>query len=381
VVSLDTSTAGAAFARLRELVRSWVDWGRHTPVGLALHRFNHFRGTRLAGTVTFYGFLSVFPLLVLGFSVALRVVGADGVAQLEAFVEQYVPGIADELRLQEVRSSAASLQVVGFITFLVTGLGWVDATRASVRSMWGLPDRDGNLVLRKLADLAALTGLGALVALSLVASTWVSGEGERLLRWINQDESTVGIIASNLLAQALALVTASLLVGYLLSGLPRILMQWRVLLPAALVGGLALEVLKRLLIGYISGFAGNSTYGAFGVPVALLVWIYVIARLLMVIAAWTAERSDAPLVQPRFIEAAAAMRAAGDTEEAKKEEAWEAEHLGGDLAGATPRARGVSRHRDMALAAAAGMALGLVLRRRARGTGCRATPGRRSGLA
>jgi membrane protein len=342
---------------------SWVDRARHTPVGEALHRFNHFRGTRLAGTVTFYGFLSVFPLLVLAFSVALRVVGSDGVAQLEEFVEQYVPGIADELRLQQVRNSAASLQVVGVVTLLVTGLGWVDATRASVRSMWGLPDRDGNLVVRKLVDLLALAGLGALVALSLAASTWVSGEGERFLEWINQDESTVGLIASNILAQVLALLTASLLVGYILSGLPRILMQWRVLLPAALVGGLALEMLKRLLIGYISGFAGNSTYGAFGVPVALLVWIYVIARLLMVIAAWTAERSDAPLVQPRFVEAAEAMRAAGDIAEAKKEEAWEAEHLRHASDGAARPSR-APRARDVALGAAAGLAIGAALRRR-----------------
>ena len=58
---------------------------------------------------------------------------------------------------------------------LITGLGWVDATRASVRSMWGLPDKDGSLVARKLIDLLVLGGLGVLVGVSLVASTWVSG--------------------------------------------------------------------------------------------------------------------------------------------------------------------------------------------------------------
>lgn len=350
-------------ARVRHRVGAWVDQARHTPIGEAFHRFNHFRGTRLAATVTFYGFLSVFPLLVLGFSVALRVVGTEGVAELEAFVEQYVPGIADELALQQVRSSAASLQVVGVVTLLVTGLGWVDATRASVRAMWGLPDRDGNLFLRKIVDLIALIGLGALVALSLVASTWVSGAGARLLALVNQDQSTAGLFATNLLAQTLALITASLLVGYIIAGLPRIRISWRVLLPAALVGGLSLELLKRLLIGYISGFASNNTYGAFGVPIALLVWIYVIARLLMVIAAWTAERSDAPLVQPRFIEAASAMRAAGDAREAAKEEQWEAEHLAPGADASTERGRG-QRRRHLALAAATGVVVGLAVRRR-----------------
>lgn len=354
---------------MRGLIARGRDLGhrlQQTPVGKAFHRFSHFRGTRLAGTVTFYGFLSVFPILVLAFSVTLRVVGTDGVAQLEGFVEEYVPGIAEQLALQQVRQSAASLQVVGAATLLITGLGWVDATRASVRSMWGLPDKDGSLVVRKLVDLLAFAGLGVLVAISLVASTWVSGEGERLLEWLNQENSTAGVLASNVLAQVLASLTATALVAYIISGLPRIRIPWRVLLPAALVGGVGLEILKRVLIGYISGFAGNNTYGAFGVPIALLVWIYVIARLLMVIAAWTAERCGAPLVQPRFLEAAAAMRAAGD-EEAEKEEQWEAEHLAALPAAST--GSDPQRGRSMPTAAAAlgaGVLLGLAAGRRVR---------------
>lgn len=308
------TTYRSLVARARAHGQQIASWASHTPVGRALHRFNHFRGTRLAGTVTFYGFLSVFPILVLAFSVTLRVVGTEGVAQLEDFVEEFVPGISDQLALQRVRTSASSLQVVGAVTLLVTGLGWVDATRASVRSMWGLPDRDGSFVGRKLRDLLALIGLGILVALSLLATTWASGQGERLLQRINLDDSSAGQVALNGLAQALAWVTATLIVGYVIAGLPRIRIPWTVLVPAALVGGIVLELLKHVLIGYISGVASNNTYGAFGVPIALLVWIYVIARLLMVVAAWTAERCGAPLVQPRFVEAAAAMQAAGDPE-------------------------------------------------------------------
>jgi membrane protein len=62
------------------------------------------------------------------------VADGDAGAQLEEFIEDYVPGIADELALQQVRASAASLQVFGALALLVTGLAWVDATRASVRS-------------------------------------------------------------------------------------------------------------------------------------------------------------------------------------------------------------------------------------------------------
>lgn len=360
-------TPESLVTRTRDKARERHTWFSGTLVGRAVHRFNHFRGTRLAGTVTFYGFLSVFPILMLAFSVTLRVVGAEGVLRLEEFVEEYVPGIADQLGLERLRRSAASLQIVGAATLLVVGLGWVDATRASVRAMWGLPDKEGNLVVRKLRDLLAFFGLGVLVALSLLASTWVSGVGHWLLEQVGQEQSSAGRTASTLLAQLLASLTATAIVAYILAGLPQIRMPWKVLLPAALVGGVALEVLKRLLIGYVSGFAGNNAYGAFGVPIALLIWIYVIARLLMVIAAWTAERCGAPLVQPRFLEAAAAMRAAGDVE-ADREEAWEASQLA--LVAARREAahakagRFDARMRGFVGGVAAGAALALLLRRR-----------------
>jgi membrane protein len=356
------ASGGSAISRARHRVGELIAWAEGTLVGRAFHRFNHFRGTRLAGTVTFYGFLSVFPILVLAFSVTLRVVGADGVARLEEFVEGYIPGIADQLALQQVRRSAASLQVIGAVTLLVTGLGWVDATRASVRAMWGLPDKHGNLVLRKLRDLAAFVGLGVLVGLSLLASTWVSGAGDDLLDRLGLAQSTAGLVASTVLAQVLASLTATLIVAYILAGLPQIRMPWRVLLPAALVGGIALEILKRLLIGYISGFASDNTYGAFGVPIALVIWIYVIARLLMVIAAWTAERCDAPLVQPRFLEAAAAMRAAGDERDAEREEQWEVEQLATLAPGSRDRPRRPGR--GFVVGVLAGVVVGVLVGRR-----------------
>lgn len=41
------------------------------------------------------------------------------------------------------------------------------------------------------------------------------------------------------------------------------------------------------------GVAAKSMYGAFGVPVALLIWINLMAKLLLYCSAWTATRADA----------------------------------------------------------------------------------------
>lgn len=71
---------------------------------------------------------------------------------------------------------------------------------------------------------------------------------------------------------------------------------------AAVIGALGFEVLKLLLGGYVRDVAGKSMYGAFGVPVALLLWINFTAKLMLFCAAWTAtpskpdrdERPDGP---------------------------------------------------------------------------------------
>lgn len=285
-----------------------------TPLGRSVTRYQHFRGSRLAGSVTFYGFLSVFPLLVLGFAVTLRVLGAEAVEQFEATIEGYVPGIADDLALPELRQQANQLGILGAVTLTITGLGWVDAQRASVRSMWGLPDRHETLVVRKGKDFLALLGLGALVVVSFLASSYVGGLASKSVELLGLDGSALADGGVRVLGALLALVTSILLMAYLISGLPRVRMSGRVLVIGALAGGVAFDASKHLLVGYVSNVATTSTYGAFGVPMALAVWIYVMARLIMAVAAWTAEESGASMVQPRFAEVVKLQAAAEPVE-------------------------------------------------------------------
>ena len=66
------------------------------------------------------------------------------------------------------------------------------------------------------------------------------------------------------------------------------------------LGAVGFELLKLLLGGYMREVAAKSMYGAFGVPVALLLWINFTAKLLLFCSAWTAvdakdSRSDPEL--------------------------------------------------------------------------------------
>ena len=81
----------------------------------------------------------------------------------------------------------------------------------------------------------------------------------------------------------------TMLFSYLLAGLPRIVVPPRNLLLSALFGAGVFEVLKTFLVSYVVGPASNSAYAAFATPLAMMAWIYLVTRLLMVLAALTVE--------------------------------------------------------------------------------------------
>ncbi len=92
-------------------------------------------------------------------------------------------------------------------------------------------------------------------------------------------------------AFAVAAGTDFLLLLYVLTLLPGVQPSRRRVTVAALTGAVGFELLKLLLSGYIQGVAAKSMYGAFGVPVALLLWINLTTKLVLFCAAWTATPS------------------------------------------------------------------------------------------
>ncbi|GAA3297669.1 hypothetical protein GCM10020295_31120 [Streptomyces cinereospinus] len=87
------------------------------------------------------------------------------------------------------------------------------------------------------------------------------------------------------------MLAAFLLLLYVLTLLPGVEPSRRRLVVGALIGAVGFELLKLLLSGYMQGVAAKSMYGAFGVPVALLLWINLTSKLVLFCAAWTATPS------------------------------------------------------------------------------------------
>lgn len=261
--------------------------------------------SRLAAAITFISFLALFPLITVAAAIGAALLDKDQLKKLEDKISEQVPGISDQLDINSLVANAGTVGLVAGALLLVTGIGWVGSIRDCLRAVWELDDEDeDNPVLRKLKDGVVLLGLGMTVLVSLAASalgsTAVGWSADRL----GIDEDGASGVLLQIVAIAIAVLADFLLLLYVLTLLPGVQPQRRRLLVAALIGAVGFELLKLLLGGYIRGVAARSMYGAFGVPIALLLWINFTAKLMLFCAAWTATGSKKD-------EEAAADRASG----------------------------------------------------------------------
>jgi membrane protein len=256
----------------------------------AASRYQADTGDRLAAAVTFFGFLSFFPLLAATASL-LAVVAPDTAATTVAQqVDSFSPGLAEQLGLEETLRNNTAVGLTGLFSLaglLYAGLGWVDALREALRTMWHQNVKAGNIVKKKLTDVVVLAGLGATLLFSVVVSAAAGAFSDVALGLVGLEGRLVARVLVTGVGTALALFTSTLLFLYLFIRLPKVETPWRRILRGAVLAAVLFEVLKRLGAIYIQGTTENPLYGAFAVVVGLLVWINLVSRMLLFCAAWT----------------------------------------------------------------------------------------------
>ncbi|MFJ9892313.1 YihY/virulence factor BrkB family protein [Streptomyces sp. NPDC091280] len=278
-------------------------------------RLDRVKWSQLAAAMTFISFIALFPLLTVAAAIAAATLSTDQQHELQDKIAEQVPGISDQLNIGSLVDNAGTVGLIAGAVLLFTGIGWVGSMRECLRAVWELPDRDENPLLRKLIDTGVLIGLGGAVLATIAVSTVASA----LVDWINGElgiaQGGWGGILLRAAAFAVAVLADFLLLLYVLTLLPGVEPPRRRLTVAALIGAVGFELLKLLLSGYIQGVAAKSMYGAFGVPVALLLWMNFTSKLVLFCAAWTATPSR-PGEDDDYVPAEAAqnpkVRDAGD---------------------------------------------------------------------
>lgn len=256
---------------------------RHRSVGFPLavaYKFVDDQGAYLTALITYYGFLSIFPLLLLMVTVLGYVLSGDAELRdrlVDSAVSRF-PVIGDQLadNVQTLEGSRVAL-VVGTVVSLYGGLGVAQALQAAFNRAWAVPrNARPNPLLSRLRS----GGMLLVIGVGVLASTVLSAVGA--------GADTLGNVGVGLRV-LVALVGVAVNAGLFLLAF-RLLTARHVPASAHLPGAIGAAVVWHLLqLGgsYYVGHAlagANATYGAFGIVLGLIAWIY-LGSLVVVLAA------------------------------------------------------------------------------------------------
>lgn len=265
----------------------------------ARERYNEVLGGRLAAAIAYYAFFAVFALGLLAYSVVGFVLASNEAAvdAVNRFLQANLPFVDAD----QIAASRNAVAVVGFIGLVFTGVGWIEALRSSQRAIWGLDQQPGNLIIRRLVDLGILLGLGLLLALSVWVQGGINDQIRPLLLRLAPENVSVDtqetiLTVASAIGVTLALFVNCVLAASILSGVSRLRMPARRLLPSTLLVGIGLSVLSTVGRAYIDFSAHRPAFQLVGGTVALLLFLYLFNQLLLFGAALAATSSHGSIM-------------------------------------------------------------------------------------
>lgn len=255
----------------------------------------HYRarqGSTLAAAVTYYAFLSLFPVLALSFAaVGMISAYAPGArTALEQGLQAVLPGMIGDapgqLSLAALEASAALVAGIGGLAVLYSGLSWISSMRSALQSMFDTPaaDRPG-FVAGYLRDLVALWVIGLVLVLSVVVTTFVTGFSERIAAYLGLQSGSAWLLTGLSVALALAANTVLFVAMFRLLAEPPVTRA--AVRSGAVLGGAGFELLKQASTWLLASTTRQPAFQAFGIALILLVWIYYFSRIVMFAAAWS----------------------------------------------------------------------------------------------
>jgi YihY family inner membrane protein len=238
-------------------------------------KFGDDQAGMLAALIAYYGFLSLFPLLLVLFTVLGLVAGNDPSIQQQvthSALAQF-PIIGNQLasNIHALNKSSPFALTIGLAGLLWGAQGVSQAGQHAMAEIWNIPMTDRPSFFSRLARSILLFGV---MGLFLLVSTALAGF------------STFGGHSSLGLSVKIGAVVTSMIINVVMY-----LLVFRILTPkqisfrefrsGAIVGGIAWTIFQAAA-GYLVGHqlkTSSQVYGFFGVVLGLLAFIYMAAQI------------------------------------------------------------------------------------------------------
>jgi membrane protein len=256
--------------------------------------YGRVNGSAQAGAVTYFAFLSFFPILALAFFVVGYVARVYPSAQdnLVSAIQQVLPGlistkphVAGKISLSSIENAAGTVGLIGLVGVIYSGLGWLSGMRSALEVVFEMPRSEfPNFLVGKLRDLVTLLVIGLTLVLSVAVTSVVVGYSGRIVDWIGLASELTWLVG---VLGVLVGVAANVLLFYALFRLlARPSIPRRALWAGALLGAVGFEALKFASTLLLRSTHQQPAFQAFGIALVLLVWINYFSRVVMYAAAW-----------------------------------------------------------------------------------------------
>lgn len=240
-------------------------------------KYNEDDGGYLAAAMTYYGFLSLFPLILVALSAIGFVLAHNETAQAAwtARLAGSVPGLGPLIgqNIDAVVKARAGAGVVGLAGLLWSGTALTNASGYALSRVYRRTEVKG-FVRQKVWSAGSTAGLGLLALTGVGVAGAVAGT--------HASGAAGGALAALTVAVAFVLDVALFCASYRLltpgSGPP-----WRQLLPGAMLAAVGWTLLKVAGAWYASRTVAGASqvYGTFGTVVGVMAMLYLASRLFL----------------------------------------------------------------------------------------------------
>ncbi|HJQ42953.1 MAG TPA: YihY/virulence factor BrkB family protein, partial [Jatrophihabitantaceae bacterium] len=253
-----------------------------------LYKYADDQGSYLAALITYYGFLSLFPLLLLSSTILNFILHGDPHLQhriLDSALGQF-PIVGDQLADPHGVSGSGIGLAVGIVGTLYGGLGVGQATQHAMNTIWAVPrNRRPNAVKSRLRSLLLL----CVVGLAALGTTILSALG-----------TSAGAYGADIGAGVqVLLLGASLVVNVVVFTLAFRLATARDLalrdtVPGAVAAAVAWQLLQWFGTAYVGHVVKHATVtnSVFALVLGLIAWIYLESMVVVLAVEYNAVRAQ-----------------------------------------------------------------------------------------
>jgi membrane protein len=251
------------------------------------------RGHRSAAQISFFAILSFIPLVLL-LAAAFGLFFDDGAIR-ERIIQTVFDNVplassGDRPRLErsvaDALEQAGHLGILSTILLLVAASGVMGALRHSINEAWDIEQRPP-LLRRKALDFALILGGTSILALSLSLTV------AHRLSDVVDDEAGGGFVLAALLdviGAVMPIVFVALAMLFLYRVLPMHQEPLRDIWPGAIVAAIGLVIVKLGLELYFDQLTDfGAIYGSLGAAMALLIFVYASANVVVFGAEFASE--------------------------------------------------------------------------------------------